>query len=212
MFKIQIKSALICNNIMVAAMIWTVLLIVIHQAGSYITYNNISNELTELPDNIPLNVEKINIANNEISYINPELFSKFPSLIVLTAQGNNFQGIPDVGELKSSLMFLHIGKNNFSEITPDMFDGYESLGTLGITGLGLTEFPDFGDICSVLSRLFMANNRIVYINDKNIAKLTNLRELHLTNNRLETFPNIEYPVKISLTSLKLDSNFITHMR
>ena len=201
----------ICNINMIPTLIWIFLLILIHEVGSYITYTNSSNNIQELPDNIPLNVEKINLDNNKLTYINPELFSNYPSLIFLSIIGNNFQEIPDVGDLKSSLIILKMGRNKISEIRPDMFDGFESLSLLGIAHLGLTEFPDFGDISSVLTTLLMGYNKIVYINDKNIAKLTNLKRLHLDNNRLETFPIIEYPVKSTL-HLKLDSNFITYMR
>ena len=202
----------IYNNNMVSAMILIVLSILINHVGCYITYTNSTNNLKELPDNIPGNVQHININYNEISYIDPELFSNFPSLIWLSVISNVFQRIPDVGVLKPSLRVLYIGRNNFSEVTPDMFEGFESLDTLALTYLNLIEFPDFGDICGILKHLGIGHNKIVYINGENIAKLTNLRTLKLEDNQLETFPDFEYSLRSRLIWLNLDSNFISYMR
>ncbi|ELU12580.1 hypothetical protein CAPTEDRAFT_67305, partial [Capitella teleta] len=96
--------------------------------------------LTEIPDDIPLDVTSINLEENSISTIGPAAFSKF-----------------------TQLNSLDISFNRIGIIHEDAFAGLKNLGRLILFANKIKEIPKLQGLA--LSELNLHNNSIALIKD-----------------------------------------------
>lgn len=153
--------------------------------------------LTSIPDNIPTNVERINLGYNSLSRLTENDFYGLDKLELLllhsngihTITGKTFAGLP-------SLQVLKMSYNKVQIIQKDTFYGLRSL-----------------------TRLYMDHNSIEFINPEAFYGLTSLRLVHLEGNQLaklhpDTFVSLSY-LEIFKTSfikyLYLSDNFLTSL-
>nr|XP_021509493.1 immunoglobulin superfamily member 10-like isoform X2 [Meriones unguiculatus] len=153
--------------------------------------------LTSIPDNIPTNVERINLGYNSLSRLTENDFYGLDKLELLllhsngihTITGKTFAGLP-------SLQVLKMSYNKVQIIQKDTFYGLRSL-----------------------TRLYMDHNSIEFINPEAFYGLTSLRLVHFEGNQLaklhpDTFVSLSY-LEIFKTSfikyLYLSDNFLTSL-
>ncbi|ELU02323.1 hypothetical protein CAPTEDRAFT_226478 [Capitella teleta] len=182
--------------------------------------------LTEIPEDIPLNVKQINLRNNSITNIDPNSFSKFTELTHLDLVRNKISTINDSAfealvnlktlmlfrnELEeipalpiSTLEYLELGRNKIGTINDGAFEALVNLKTLFLTSNELEEIPALP--ISTLEILIFQFNKISTVNDGAFEALVNLKTLDLLGNELENIPVLSIS---SLQYLRLDSNKIS---
>ncbi|ELU07372.1 hypothetical protein CAPTEDRAFT_119353 [Capitella teleta] len=171
-------------------------------------YINQNAELTEIPEDIPLDVTQIILASNSITNIGPNSFSKFTELTHLNLGFNKIRTINDAAfealvnlkglylygtELEeipvlsiSTLERLDLAWNKIRTINDGTFEALVNLKRLDLYGNQLEEIPVLS--ISTLERLDLRDNKISTINDGAFEALVNLKELYLYSNQLEEIP------------------------
>jgi len=161
----------------------------------------ITSTLGKLSNLYRLNLEENNLeANDSQSWEFFNALTNCSQLIVLSLAENDLHGaIPDtIGNLSSSLNFLHLGGNKLSGMVPP------SVGSLGsLTFLGLEYNNLTGTIGEWIGKLTQLEGLNLQVNNfirqlpKSLSQLTKLSELNLGNNKFEG------PIPPSLGNLQL---------
>ena len=145
--------------------------------------------LTQLPANLPEQVEFLSLANNAIANVTRTDFSNLNRLSTLKLRGNRLIGLPagifrDMRAIRS----LNLGENRLSSLPPNVFQGLRTL-----------------------RELFLDGNELRRFSDSLFQNLLSLKYLHLYNNKIETLPKHMFRGTYSLRSLLLDNNLLTSL-
>nr|XP_003476340.1 immunoglobulin superfamily member 10 isoform X1 [Cavia porcellus] len=153
--------------------------------------------LTSIPENIPHDVERINLGYNSLVRLTETDFSGLNKLELLMLHSNGIHTVVDktFSDLQA-LQVLKMSYNKLRKLQRDIFYGLKSL-----------------------TRLHMDHNNIEFINPEVFYGLTSLRLVHLEGNQLtklhpDTFVSLRY-LQIFKTSfikyLYLSDNFLTSL-
>ncbi|ELU04380.1 hypothetical protein CAPTEDRAFT_199878 [Capitella teleta] len=135
-------------------------------------YTNRNAGLTEIPDDIPMNVTWIDLSHNLITTLGSNSFSNFADLTT-----------------------LRLSNNSISIIHDDAFERVYKLRSLLLDDNQLEYFPNLRNM-SALSDLNLNGNRIGIIPDDALDRLNLSRDntffyLRLSRNELEELPNVQ---------------------
>ncbi|KAK8865403.1 hypothetical protein M9Y10_010948 [Tritrichomonas musculus] len=133
----------------------------------------------------PLILTRINLSNNNLERINPNLFD-LPNLIYLNVEKNKLKKLPRLVSL-SKILFLNISENPFERLK---FDLPISIMTFYCSSCNLKEIPDSITDCISLSILFCMDNEI-----ESLPELPSIGMLNASNNKLKKFPQLPKCIK-----------------
>ncbi|KAL5110934.1 hypothetical protein TcWFU_009486 [Taenia crassiceps] len=124
----------------------------------------VGKSLDAVPSDLPENLISLNIANNRLTQLPKNAFSRYPSLRKLNIEGNKI-----------------------TNVSPYAFSGLRRLSSLYLTGNRIRSFPQntFNGLSS-LTTLYLQKNNISCITAEFFDGLTNLRILHLSENNITT--------------------------
>ena len=186
-----------------------------------------ANEITSVPNNLPLTLEQffakenklsslgalttltnlqyLFLRTNQITTIEPEL-SQLTKLTSIILQANEISGEvpPSAFDTLGKLTFLDLSSNTKLEFVNESFDGVPLLGYFRLDNSGITELPE--NLLQRLSRLttlFLNDNAITELPRGIFDSSTKLRYLDLSRNagRLR-FPPGVFSKLTELTSLR----------
>lgn len=141
--------------------------------------------LTRLPDEIPLDVRRLLLADNWIPRIPSDFLVLYSDLVYLDLRNNSLSHIePGTLSTSSRLVFLDLGSNNLTEIPKGMFGESRSL-----------------------IKLRLGNNPYLsMVSEEAFLGLTSLRELELERNALSSLKVGALSQLPSLRLVRLEGN------
>ena len=152
------------------------------------------------------NVQTARFTNNNLTYLNTDIFNVFPNSSTITISGNSelyyIPSEPLINTTHTNLTDLNLDKNNFASV-PHFIERLWNLTTLSLKNNFIRVID--GDVFSNLQQLQtlqLTNNPIVYIESTVFVGLTSLTTLDLTGTDLKAIPEAVVMLP-SLTSLKL---------
>lgn len=141
--------------------------------------------LTRLPNEIPLDVRRLLLADNLIPRIPSDFLVLYSDLVYLDLRNNSLSHIePGTLSTSSRLVFLDLGSNNLTEIPK---------GT-------------FGESRSLIKLRLGNNPYLSLVNEDAFLGLTSLRELELERNALSTLHVGALSQLPSLRAVRLEGN------
>jgi Leucine-rich repeat (LRR) protein len=132
------------------------------------------------------NLTRLSLAENEIARIHPALF-KLTSLSFLNLNDNRISRVPGMIDELDGLVSLGLGSNAIEEV-PHNIRYLTNLKQLVLFGNKLTKLPEAMQHLQQLEILTVSQNSIRGFPPVLATALTNLKELWLTHNLLETLP------------------------
>jgi len=141
-------------------------------------------------------ITKLDLSNQGLSELPPDLPTALPNLSVLFLSNNKFTELPAIIGQCPNLQMIAFKSNQMTSIHPDAL--HSQLRWLILTDNLLLELPDsLGGNCRRLQKLMLSGNRLTAI-PKSISNCRNLELVRLASNRL-TEPPMEL---LSLPSLR----------
>lgn len=178
-----------------------------HGLKSLTVLNLRNNFLEDLPDKVfsPLiHLKELDLGRNRIQRIDPGTFEGLTVLKVLLLDDNQLMRIPTASfQFLSSLAELRIGLNSFKTLPNSSFVGLNSLTTLDLTGAELEyiSIHAFDGLNTNLRNLVLTDNRLDTIPTKQISRLTRLEELSIGQNAFLTVPRNAFKGLTNLRTL-----------
>lgn len=150
-----------------------------------IDYNKKYSRLTSVPQDIPVNVEKIDLEGNLLSAIPAECFSRYLNLttVILT-------------------------NNKIADISEDAFLGLPRMNTLFLSNNLLKQVPAIKDLEETLRSFYLGSNAIQDGGTVSLRKYVKLSHLDLSNNLLSVMPT-DFSSDAPLKEMILEGNPIT---
>ena len=157
--------------------------------GKQFTYPGEKQELTDIPTDIPVAVEKVLLSANDIKDLRTGAFSK---LLRCT--------------------YLNLDFNRIKEIEPHAFKGLVSLETLDLDHNDITTIhPEGFDSLPRLLHLYLDHNFLTQIHVYTFSPLVALEELHVNENYLMRIEPGSFASSPNLTMLGLSANNISSL-
>lgn len=150
-----------------------------------------------------MRLKSLNLSHNIIEYI-PEEIVNLKELTHLNLYGNKIGSIPDLSGM--NLVFFSIGRNNLLEIPDSVFE-MESLEFLNIANNELKVLPNLISGLINLKELHLEDNYLSEL-PESICQLTKLQHLLLNRNRLKKLPEQFYTSLTEMKELNLSRNFL----
>lgn len=169
-----------------------------------------NNQITDMSPLYDLQLTlRLNLVNNQLSHIAPPTSNRTTGLanhlLYLWLQGNNFTNIPDLSFMPA-LQVLELSNNNISNSAQDKFPN--SLLLLYMRGNSLRWIPRAVSAISDLRQLHLENNRVSSLDS--FVFPSSLRSVSLENNTIKQINSLHFSAnKSQLTSLKLSGNPLT---
>ncbi len=180
--------------------------------ASSISYTRVSENLTNIPEDIPEDTELIDLTSNEIARVD-SIPHPLPALSEIDLSDNLLTEFPDFTNC-SNVSVVKLRRNSITHISADrlniltrlthLFLRYNSLQTIpDVPGPGntlielsvqhnnLRELPSLQYLGQALQTLNAQSNRIGHIPTASLEQLKGLTQLFLSNNRIQGFPNVK---------------------
>ena len=162
---------------------WTIVLCCSALLTSAQSYSKYGGLITEIPDDIPLNVTSIFIRFTSITEVGLQSFKNLTKLYNLNLDDNQIDSIADHAFMDAPIWNLYLDGNQLERV------------------------PNLTDISDTLVNLDLSKNKIKLISPSFFARMEKLRYVNLGFNRLIEFPDFsELPLDNSLGSLYLLNN------
>jgi hypothetical protein len=139
----------------------------LQQAATYSHDGRREGDITEIPDDIPLDETDIRITYTSITTLSPRAFSRFSKLSELRLHDNNISVVADSAFADTAITELYL-RDNMLE-TP----------------------PDLSAISASLRNLWMRNNRLTSFPPEYFSQMKNLKGLGLADNQLTNVPRLQ---------------------
>ncbi|KAK7136806.1 hypothetical protein R3I93_016996 [Phoxinus phoxinus] len=168
------------------------------------------NLLTQVPENLPKNIQALRLHDNKISRLPKGAFRGMQSLNVLELSANPIanSGIEAGAFDDMATLYLRIAEAKLTAVPKDLPSSLTEL-HLDYNKIAKVESEDFLRLKS-LQRLWLDFNQIKYVENGSLAGIPKVREIHLDNNKLKKVPpglnNLKY-----LQVMYLHSNSITYV-
>ena len=157
--------------------------------GKQFTYPGEKQELTDIPMDIPVTIEKVLLSANEITDLRTGAFLKL-----------------------SRCAYLNLDFNRIKEIERHTFKGLVSLETLDLDHNDITTIhPDGFASLPRLLHLYLDHNFLTQIHIYTFMPLVSLEELHVNENYLVRIEPGSFASSPNLTTLGLSANNISSL-
>jgi Leucine-rich repeat (LRR) protein len=146
--------------------------------------SRVSENLTQVPFDIPVETTSLNLGGNRISRLTAEDFSRLVALNELFLNDNVITLIePAAFQNLSQLQFLWLQRNQIPRLEAGDFTGLLGLETLRLDDnvISVIAQGTFGDL-STLRELNLNSNRLSQVNTESFEGLTNLIRLNIAEN------------------------------
>ena len=176
------------------------------------TYRNSNAGLKAVPTDIPDGTRRIELYSNDIRIINDSSFSfvdvsEVTDLYLFNNKIENISKGAFAGF--TSLESLYLSNNQLSALELNCND-LPNLNTLDLKHNLLTAVPGFYGICSSLVTLSLSYNEIDKTTANDFEKITYIRSITLTSNKLENFQSFHgSDISMSGTSVFVSYNELT---
>ena len=147
----------------------------------------------------------LNLSNNHLRSLPPDLFRDSPRIRTLELNNNEFSQVPtEALSALPELSWLWLDYNKLANLSRDAFAGLGSIKYLRLHNNGITELPPgvFGDLTQ-LEHLRLVHNELAGLPPDIFAGLTNLQTLALSNNRVGKLPSGIFRNLVNLHTLWL---------
>ncbi|XP_022172830.1 leucine-rich repeat-containing G-protein coupled receptor 5 [Myzus persicae] len=188
--------------------------------------------LTRIPDDIPVNITKLDVASNNITEIDEHVFNRLTLLEDLVLADNPIKEIHPRAFLNNirlkrlsfqkcqlvrapcetfqsfrQLSSLQLDQNHLTEIDDQCFDQLSQLRNLRLENNKLTKVPKQAlSLVPTLEALNLGSNSIVDISNDSFSSLPNLVILLLKRNQIGFVDETAFESLTSLKILELDDN------
>jgi Leucine-rich repeat (LRR) protein len=183
----------------------------------YKTFDNTKVELKSVNDIYtipnPDTVKILYLYNNNITYLDKDIFNNLINLQLLFLQNNKLTHLDkNIFKHLANLQYLDLSDNNISSLDNDIFNTLTNLQELYLYNNLLTHLDnDIFKHLTNLHKLYLDTNNLSHL-DKDIFKnLTNLQELYLDYNKLTTLNKDIFKHLTNLHDLDLSNNNFTHL-
>jgi len=178
-----------------------------------LTYRSSGNNLSNWPDDIPSNVDRIEILfNRRLTIIPHSALAAFGSLTLATLYHNGIVGTDNKGPL---IISSHLERLEFTINAFDSFhlklsetsNGISNLKILSLSNNQLQSFPHIDQqIARSLETLWLQYNQLKVLKTEDLVPYVSLRQLTVSQNNIQTI--YEFPLigKASDFQLTIDGN------
>ncbi|GLH10511.1 Toll-like receptor 6 [Gryllus bimaculatus] len=156
------------------------------------------------------NIRVFRIANNKLSHLNDDSFSKQELLQFLDLAGNPLKSIsPKTFSAQKSLLTLDLSNTHLSDLPVDIFSELTLLQHLHLSGSNFTKLPTsvFSSLKSLVT-LYLQRNTIRELQPGIFDTLFQLKVLNLDSNQLQHLPPTLFHRLHSLEHLSARSNHL----
>ncbi len=170
-----------------------------------IQYKNENNGLTEIPDDIPSNKEKILLRKNAISVIKLHDFSNLTEMTHLYLSRNSLEVFHEFAlQYNSKLEYLDVSFNSLA-YPPPLSGAEQSIVELNFENNLIGNMSvDYLTNKTSLQEISLKNNNLMEIN---IGQLDSLIKIYIDENNLQVMPHLSH-ILPSLLTLSLTENNI----
>ncbi|CAB4064367.1 unnamed protein product [Lepeophtheirus salmonis] len=170
------------------------------------------HKLDRIPEDqiIPLNVEILDLGNNHIPHLNPNIFKNLIKLKELNLFGMGLKHLSAfIFETNFQIKTLKIQDNMLRILEPNLLSSIHLLEYLDISGNMFEKLPDhIFKATPRLKMLNLSNNKIKVISPMLLSNLTILEVLDLSQNRLRVLDMRSFIDLIRLNKLFMSRNII----
>ncbi|KAK2920575.1 hypothetical protein Q8A73_000060 [Channa argus] len=164
-----------------------------------------NRKLLTVPDDVPRDVNSVQLFNNLLEEINRKDFEKLSKLELLYLQNNQIAHIDDESFISlGALKMLNMTNNQLTNLTAKVFQGLSNLTKLDLSSNNIHFIhPSTFHFLTSLQTVVLDGNWLRQISDiKSILQLSNLRELSIIFNKFSSFETKDLRLNVSL-GLKL---------
>ncbi len=158
-------------------------------------------------------LEYLNLDDNELTIIPPDLFKEMTSLKTLSIRRNRLKVLPNrIFRKLTNLEKLHLDDNKLENFPEGVFQSQINLLVLSLTSNRLTSIPRnaFYSLTN-LRRLFLNSNSLETVPSKLFSNLENLELLFMKDNKLKDLYEDTFDKLFRLQRLNLTNNEITFL-
>ncbi|XP_058452289.1 chaoptin [Malaya genurostris] len=171
-----------------------------------------SNNKLERIFQIPISLNHLNLANNEISEIPDKTWPVMNSLLTLDLSHNKLQNNLQRGSFAGllTLQRLNLEANEISELPRESLADLGTLQYLHLKDNNITKLPKaaLGNL-PILFEVQLMNNGLSIISGKAFEGLLQLLTLNMSNNLLDNIPNDAFMGLVSLRKLDVSNNLLS---
>lgn len=179
---------------------------------SGLRFLTMTNNKLEKIFQIPISLNRLNLAHNEINEIPDKTWPTMNSLLNLDLSYNKLQNNLQKGSFAGllTLQRLNLEANEISEIPRDSLSDLGTIQYLQLRDNNITYLPKaaFGNL-PILFEVQLMNNGLNNISGKAFDGLLQLLSLNVSNNLLRSIPNDAFLGLVSLRKLDVSYNLLT---
>ncbi|XP_059472921.1 protein phosphatase PHLPP-like protein isoform X2 [Neocloeon triangulifer] len=171
------------------------------------------NELTMMPSWLVecRGLSSIDVSHNQLTSL-PEVVFLLPHLHTLQAGHNSIRLLPTIQNSSLSLQILRLQSNVLAALPPHLLNSCTRLVELNLSSNRLMVIlDDSGGQLKSLRRMLASNNQLGDAALRQIARIPNLKSLHLAHNRIAQIPEICIDSWSDLHELVLSGNQLTSL-
>ncbi|CAB3373383.1 Hypothetical predicted protein [Cloeon dipterum] len=168
------------------------------------------NELTMMPSWLVecRGLSSIDVSHNQLTSL-PEVVFLLPHLHTMQAGHNSLRSLPTIQNANLSLQILRLQSNALTALPPHLLNCCNRLVELNLSSNRLMViFDDTGGQLKALRRLMASYNQLGDAALRQIARLPNLKALHLAYNRITQIPAICIDSWSEIQELVLSGNHL----
>ncbi len=163
--------------------------------GGVTTYSCTQQNLTEIPSDIPRNVQEIMLWGNNVKVVKTASFSNWTKCFKINLNGNSirkiqraaFMGMDCTSEFPNLCMII-LARNKLRNIKATMWIGLEKVSYLNLDHNALTSISNesFGHLD--IHELRLNSNNLIHVDPLSFKLMPSLHYLHLSYNALQWIP------------------------
>ena len=166
--------------------------------------NNRINFISKTAFNHTVKLPYLNISDNALTALSPELFTPLTSLDVLILDNNKFNDIPLI---ISNISTLSMNCNNITYLKPSSLDMLLNLRKLSLAGNKISNiYPGTFKSQVLLEELYLNDNELTHLSRSWYQSMKKLRYLNLSGNKFTSIESVLDLANVALKEVYLAGN------